>query len=172
MARRREGFLSGGEPRTGSISASGASVLQLVWRFFHLPTDRPVTVQVLNDPVVDDMAERVRAVITRQPGHRIDVVAQTLRLSPQCLEQLMANEDDVIDTVFLIDVIAALVHEAGIDPKWLLTGQYDPAMHRKALLLGEDRSPHGARVMRRFIDDEYRRVRNDAMLFAGTDLSR
>lgn len=115
------------------------------------------------------MAERVRAVIMRQPGHRIDVVAQTLRLSPERLEQLMTNEDDVIDTVFLIDVMAALVHEAGIDPKWLLTGHYDPAMHRRALLLGEDRSSNGARVMRRFVDGEYRRLRNNAMLIAGTD---
>jgi hypothetical protein len=150
---------------------SSASVLQLVWRFFRLPTERPVTAQVLNDPVGDDMAERIRAVITRQPGHRIDVVAHTLRLSPRRLAQLMTNEDVVIDTVFLIDVIAALVHEAGIDPKWLLTGHYDPAMHRKALLLGEDRSPNGARLMRRFVDDEYWRVRNNAMLVADTDIS-
>ena len=169
MARRRESFFGGRGPRIGSNSGSSASVLQLVWRFFHLPTERSVTPQVLNDPVVDDMVERVRAVISRQPGHRIVVVAQTLRLSPECLEQLMTNEDDVIDTVFLIDVIAALVYEAGIDPKWLLTGHYDPAMHRKALLLGEDRTPNGARVMRRFVEDEYQRVWNHAMLVAGTD---
>jgi len=104
------------------------------------------------------MAERVRAVIARQPGHRIEVVAQTLRLSPERLEHLMANEDDPIDTIFLVDVIAALVHESGIDPKWLLTGQYDPAMHRKALLLGEDRSPEGSGVMRAFVEEEFRRA--------------
>lgn len=111
-----------------------------------------------DNPVVSAMAERVRAVIARQPGHRIDVVAQTLQISPEQLEHFMANADDPVDAIFLIDVIAALVHESGIDPKWLLTGQYDPAMHRKALLLGEDRSSEGAGLMRAFVEEEYRRV--------------
>jgi hypothetical protein len=110
------------------------------------------------------MAERVRAVIARQPGHRIDVVAQTLRLPPERLEHLMTNADDPIDTIFLVDVVSALVHESGIDPKWLLTGQYDPAMHRKALLLGEDRSSQGTRVMRTFVEEEFRRALDSEML--------
>lgn len=159
-------FKTDGEraPQIRSLSASSASVLQLVWRFLHSPTERTVTTRLLNDPLVDEMAERIRAVIARQPGHRIDVVAHTLRVSPERLEQLMNGKADVIDTVFLIDVIAALVHESGIDPKWLLSGQYDPGMHRKALLLGEDRSPTGARVMRDLVEGEYQRVRNNALL--------
>lgn len=63
------------------------------------------------------------------------------------------------------------VHEAGIDPKWLLTGHYDPAMHRKALLLGEDRSASGARALREFVQDEYRRLRSSAMLVGAPDAS-
>ena len=140
-----------------------ASILRLVARFF-LRTERTVATRLLNDPLLDGMAERVRAVIARQPGHRIDVVAQTLRLSPEQLEQLMTNADEPVDTVFLIDVISALVHESGIDPKWLLTGQYDPAMHRKALLLGEDRSSQGTRVLRGFVEEEFRRVLDSEML--------
>jgi hypothetical protein len=137
--------------------------LQLVARFFSR-TERSVATRFLNDPLVDGMAERVRAVIARQPGHRIDVVAQTLRLPPERLEHLMTNADDPIDTIFLVDVVSALVHESGIDPKWLLTGQYDPAMHRKALLLGEDRSSQGTRVMRTFVEEEFRRVLDSEML--------
>lgn len=32
-----------------------------------------------------------------------------------------------------IDVIAALVRSYGLDPSWVLTGDYDPATHRTAL---------------------------------------
>jgi hypothetical protein len=32
-----------------------------------------------------------------------------------------------------IDVIAALVRTYGLDPSWVLTGEYDPATHRTAL---------------------------------------
>ena len=155
--------------RTRSIAERSASILQLFSRFFHLPIERTVTTGFANDSLVDEMAERVRAVIARQPGHRIDVVAQTLRLSPEGLEHLMTNTGEVTDTVFLLDAVAALVHEAGIDPKWLLTGHYDPAMHRKALLLGEDRSATGARALREFVEDEYRRLRSSAMLVGGPD---
>ena len=167
---RRRQILSGRRRlRTRSISERSASILQLFSRFFHLPMGRTLATAFANDALVDQMAERVRAVIARQPGHRIDVVAMTLRLSPERLERLMASKDAVIDTAFLLDAVAALVHEAGIDPEWLLTGHYDPAMHRKALLLGEDRSADGARALRAFVEDEYRRLRARAMLVGGSD---
>ena len=166
--RHRQAVSSRRRLRSRSISERSASLLQLFSRFFHLPIEHSVTTRFANDSLIEEMAERVRAVIARQPGHRIDVVAQTLRLSPVGLEHLMANPDDAIDVTFLLDAVAALVHEAGMDPKWLLTGQYDPAMHRKALLLGEDRSADGARVMREFVEEEYRRLRTAAMLHGGS----
>ena len=149
-----------------SDADNSASILQLVVRFF-LGTERTVATRFLNDSLVTGMAERIRAVIARQPGHRIDVVAQTLRLSPERLQHLMTDADAPVDPVFLVDVIAALVHESGIDPKWLLTGQYDPKLHREALLLGEDRSPQGSDVMRAFVEEEFRRVRDLATLRSG-----
>ena len=66
----------------------------------------------------------------------------------------------LVDTSFLIDLVAALVQDCAIDPKWLLTGEYDGAAHRRALLLGEDRSIRGTRVMREFVYDEYRQLRH------------
>ena len=168
---RRQSFLGGSASQIRSVSASSATVLQLVWRFLHSPPEHAVTTRLLNDHLADEMAERIRAVIARQPGHRIDVVAHTLRVSPERLELLMNSKDEAIDTVFLIDVIAALVHESGIDPKWLLSGQYDPGMHRKALVLGEDRSPTGALAVRELVEAEYQRVRNNALLANETSTS-
>jgi poly(3-hydroxybutyrate) depolymerase len=127
-----------------------------------------MTAHLVNEPLVDDIAERVRAVVARLPGQGIGIPAETLRVSSARLEELARNRDDVIDIVFLIDVIAALVHQVGIDPKWLLTGQYDSAMHRQALLLGEDRTAAGAGVMRNFVEEEFRRLRSDVMLYGGS----
>ena len=57
-----------------------------------------------------------------------------------------------------------LVHECGVDPKWLLTGEYDGALHRQALLLGEDRTGAGARVVRDFVKEQYRQLRHSKLL--------
>jgi hypothetical protein len=127
-----------------------------------------MTAHLVNEPLVDDIAERVRAVVARLPGQGIGIPAETLGVSSARLEELARNRDDVIDIVFLIDVIAALVHQVGIDPKWLLTGQYDSAMHRQALLLGEDRTAAGVGVMRNFVEEEFRRLRSDVMLYGGS----
>lgn len=72
----------------------------------------------------------------------------------------------MIDITFLIDAVAALVHEAGIDPKWLLTGTYDAALHRQALWLGEDRSAAGARIIRTLVQDQFQQLTNGAMVLA------
>jgi hypothetical protein len=47
----------------------------------------------------------------------------------------------------------------GVDPKWLLSGKCDGALHRQALLLGEDRTHDGARKMRNFVKDQFSQVR-------------
>lgn len=61
---------------------------------------------------------------------------------------------------FTLDAVAALVHEYAIDPKWLLTGHYDGAMHRDALLLGEDRTMSGRQKVRAFVQAQYDRLRD------------
>jgi hypothetical protein len=50
------------------------------------------------------------------------------------------------------------VLEAGVDPKWLLTGDYDPAVHRQALWLGEDRSASAAQTIRTFVQNQYQQL--------------
>jgi hypothetical protein len=119
----------------------------------------------LNDPFVEAMAKRCRSMVARQPGHCLDAVAAKLSVSPDALERFMNAEERRIDTVFLIDLVAALVHECAIDPKWLLTGEYDGEMHRKALVLGEDRTPRGARAIREFVQHEYWELRQAKQFF-------
>jgi hypothetical protein len=63
----------------------------------------------------------------------------------------------------LVDVISALVYEAGIDPMWLLTGSYDPKVHRRLLLLGEDRTVDGAAAVRAFVEEQYQFAHEDAL---------
>jgi len=117
-----------------------------------------------NDPVIAAVSERVRAVIARQPGHDVGTVAQTFRVDPDQLRRLIDERDGFVDAEFLIDVVTALVHEAGVDPKWLLIGQYEPATHRHALWLGEDRTSLGARRLRNFVEEQYQRVRDSAFV--------
>ena len=112
-----------------------------------------------SDSFTQAIAERVRLVISRQPGHRVDEVARSLSVPLDGLRQLLDDSNQSIDTTLLIEVVVSLVREAGVDPKWLLSGQYDGAMHRRALMLGEDRSLRGAQTLRELVQDEYERLR-------------
>ena len=112
-----------------------------------------------HDPFVQAIAQRVRLVISRQPGYRLDEVARSLNVPADGLRRLLDDGNQSIDATLLIDVVVSLVRESGVDPKWLLSGQYDGAMHRQALILGEDRTLQGAQTLRELVQDEYKRLR-------------
>lgn len=59
----------------------------------------------------------------------------------------------------LIDVVTAFVNEFAVDPEWLLTGDYNATTHREALMIGEDRTPAGAHMLRQFVRDRYEKLR-------------
>jgi hypothetical protein len=105
------------------------------------------------------VADRIRAVIYRDPRHTPDAVAEQLCVPAHDLRALIDGKDLFIDMASTLDVVAALVHEYGIDPKWLLTGQYDGGMHRQALLVGEDRTRAGRQNVRHFVQEQYNRTR-------------
>jgi hypothetical protein len=96
------------------------------------------------DRDIGAITERIQAVMQRQCGYDVCLAADSLRMPA-------------------LDLARFLVYEAGVDPQWLLTGEYDGAMHRQVLMLGEDRSAHGRTAVRDFVDRQYRRVRRDAM---------
>jgi hypothetical protein len=117
-----------------------------------------------NDQFIEAIATRVRAVLARQPADCLERATASLEIPADALQRSIAGGDDLIDISVIIDVVAVLVHECGIDPKWLLTGEYDGALHREALLLGEDRTSHGARVVREFVKEQYRQLRQPRLL--------
>jgi len=114
------------------------------------------------DREIGACAERIRAVLSRQSGHDLCLAADSLKLPALDLARFL-DEPTIADRAFVIDVISALVFEAGVDPQWLLTGEYDGAVHRHVLTLGEDRSPQGRIAVRDFVQEQYRRARRDAM---------
>lgn len=48
-------------------------------------------------------------------------------------EGLLRLSIDELAPVPSVEVIAAIVQGYGVDPTWLLTGNYDPALHRNIL---------------------------------------
>ncbi len=118
-----------------------------------------------NDPAVEAIAERLRAVMAQHPAARLNDLEDTLALDRGSLSLLINEQQQIIDVTFLIDVVAAIVHEFGVDPQWLLTGRYDASIHRHALSLGEDRSPQGVQALRAYIAEQYRKMRDTTLSF-------
>jgi hypothetical protein len=75
------------------------------------------------------IAARIRGLISGQDGGDVTACAQRLHVDEVGLRMSM---DDLAPNP-TIDVIAALVIAYGVDPSWLLTGDYDSATHRAIL---------------------------------------
>jgi hypothetical protein len=116
--------------------------------------------QPVNDPFIQAIVERIRAVVSRQSADALEAFAKTLGVSPTGFRAFIGEQDHVIDVLFLIDVVAAFARELAVDPQWLLIGQYDATTHREALLLGEDRSTAGAGSLREFVHRLYEQLRS------------
>ena len=116
-----------------------------------------------NDPAVEAIAERLRATVARQPARSVAELAEVLALDGDQLRRLIEDPPHRIDVTFLIDTVTAVVHSFAVDPQWLLTGRYDTSVHRQALLLAEDRSFKGLHILRDFIGEQYRRLRDSTL---------
>jgi nicotinamide mononucleotide adenylyltransferase len=123
----------------------------------------PVLFRSSNDSRIDAIADRVRAIFCRLRGQSLSQLSASLKVPADVVAQLIDKRERAMNPALLVDVIAGLVHEAGVDPQWLLTGEYDSAAHRDALQLGEDRTANGRRAVREFVEQQYRQIRRDAM---------
>jgi hypothetical protein len=76
-----------------------------------------------------DVATRLRGLLAGQDGGVVSGTARRLGVDEVSLRLSL----DEIDPRPTLDVLLAIVREYGVDPTWLVSGEYDPAMHRKAL---------------------------------------
>ncbi|HEY2375754.1 MAG TPA: hypothetical protein VGH98_07225 [Gemmatimonadaceae bacterium] len=116
----------------------------------------------VNEPFIEAIVERIRDVVARQSADSLDAFATTLVVPLGEFRTLINDREQSIDALFLIEVVAAFVHEFAVDPEWLLTGHYNLATHREALLMVEDRSVTGARTLRDFVHEHFERLRSAA----------
>jgi hypothetical protein len=111
------------------------------------------------------IAHRVRVVVERTPGRTLDELAETLLLEPIAFRRLVEDEENPLDATFVLDTVASLVYCHGLDPEWLLTGQYDAAMHRRALSIGERGGVDGLRRVSEFVQEQFERQRRSTPPF-------
>ena len=110
------------------------------------------------------IAERIREVIEHQRGKTLDDIAEFLVVDANPLRRLMEVAEATPDRAFVLDVVASLAYCQGVDPLWLLTGRYDPTLHRHVLSLGEERGG-GLRRVREFVQEQFERLSRDTPPF-------
>lgn len=87
---------------------------------------------MLNEPLILEISQRLRALLLPTAGASVERIAERLGLPEDSLRKLLEpRPGQYIDTNFLVDALAAVVHEYGVDSTWLLTGQYRAATHMK-----------------------------------------
>jgi hypothetical protein len=84
---------------------------------------------MINNVDAPGIAERIRGLIAGQDQGVTERTARRLGVS----EVALRISIDEIEPHPAIEVILAVVREYGVDPSWLLTGEYDPVSHRQAL---------------------------------------
>ena len=105
-----------------------------------------------NAPDAKSIAARIRGLIGGQDYGLIAATARRLAVSEVALRITV----DEIEPHPTVEVVLAVVREYGVDPTWLLTGEYDATSHRLAVddeatfsksdlarLLGHSREPAG-----------------------------
>ena len=83
------------------------------------------------------VAQRIRELVADPNGDYIDVLADRLGVPEEELRTSIEGEQPHPTA----EVLAAVVREYGVDPSWLLTGDYDAATHRGVLQNPEGATP-------------------------------
>ena len=119
------------------------------------PADNPLVV----------IADRIRGVFEHPRGKTLEDIAESILLEAAPFRRLIEERESIPDRGFLLDVVASLAYCQGVDPLWLLTGQYDASLHRQALTLGDDRSATGLPRVRAFVQEQFEKLRRNTPPF-------
>ena len=76
-----------------------------------------------------EIAGRLRGLIAGQDAGNLAETARRLHVDEVSLRMSI----DEVSPYPTIDVLIAVVNEYAVDPSYLLTGRYDPDVHRRAL---------------------------------------
>lgn len=87
---------------------------------------------LLNDRVILAISERLKKLLLGASGCSVEQVAAKLDVPVETLRRVLERRPGaIIATEALIDVLAAVVHEYGVDSSWLLTGVYRGSTHSR-----------------------------------------
>ena len=75
------------------------------------------------------LAARIRGIVAGQDHGVIEATARRLGVSEVSLRMSV----DELDPYPTVDVVFAIIRQHGVDPTWLLTGEYDATTHRSAI---------------------------------------
>jgi hypothetical protein len=77
-----------------------------------------------------DLAGRLGALIDQGNGRDLRTAAERLGVAEVDLCHLLECRAPALEVDHLAELCAAAVRHYGVDPSWLVTGCYDPDMHR------------------------------------------
>jgi hypothetical protein len=85
----------------------------------------------MNEPIFDSpaIAARIRSLIFSQDAGDVGQAARRLLVD----EVALRISVDELAPYPTLDVLAAVVEAYGVDPAWLITGEYDLKVHRVAI---------------------------------------
>lgn len=117
------------------------------------------------DNLLVDITGRIRVVVENQRGRTLGDIAESILVEADPFRLLIEERGAAPDRNFVLDVVASLAYCQGVDPSWLLTGRYDPSLHRHVLSLGEERGASGLRRVRKFVQEQFERLRRNTPPF-------
>jgi hypothetical protein len=88
--------------------------------------------QHVDEGMIRDIAARLRALTASPRGNGLREAAGRLGVAEVGLWQVLDGRGPWPNLGLLTDVCAAAVRHFGVDPVWLVTGDYDPMIHRVA----------------------------------------